>query len=143
MQCSAVSQSGNQSDTHTALSAADGSWEPLDCQSPSELTKSKFGSGPFCGCAHAPIAPTALSPHPNVDPLDNRRNEGEEGNDSQLHACEELPEIIAAIYSDRSRLDSVDTVPSLVDDDTSSGEESDVESRQTDRQYTHTVETDW
>ena len=74
----------------------------------------------------------SLSPHPNVEPLDNRCNEREEGNDSQLHACEELPEIIAAIESDRSRLDSVDTVPSLVDDDTSSGEESEDESRQTD-----------
>ena len=69
--------------------------------------------------------------------------ERERGSDSQLHACEELPELIAAIASVRSRLDSVDTVPRLVDDDTSSGEESEDESRQTDRQYTHTVETDW
>jgi hypothetical protein len=84
------------------------------------------------GHTQLPIAPTALSPHPNVEPLDNRCNEREEGNDSQLHACEELPEIIAAIDSDRSRLDSVDTVPSLVDDDTSSGEESEDGSRQTD-----------
>ena len=46
-----------------------------------------------------------------------------------MHACEELPEIIAAIERDSSRLDSVDTVPRLVDDDTSSGEESEDESR--------------
>ena len=69
-----------------------------------------------------------------------------------MHACEELPEIIAALESDRSRLDSVDTIPSLkvqtevlgfpsvdtipslVEDDTSSGEESESEdeSRQAD-----------
>ena len=47
-----------------------------------------------------------------------------------MHACEELPQIIAAIESDRSRLDSVDAVPGLVDDDTSSGEESEDENRQ-------------
>ena len=60
-----------------------------------------------------PAAPTALSPHPNVETLDNRYTERGEGSDSQLHACEELPEIIAAIESDRSRLDSVDTVPRI------------------------------
>ena len=32
-----------------------------------------------------------------------------------MHACEELPEIIAAIESDRSRLDSVGTISRLVD----------------------------
>ena len=127
------SRDGGLSDGHTQLSATDGSCEPLDCQSPCELTKSKFGSSSSCGCAHAPIAPTALSPHPNAEPLDNRCTEREKGSDSQLHACEELPEIIAAIESDRSRLDSVDTVPRLVDDDTSSGEESESKMR-TDRQ---------
>ena len=53
-----------------------------------------------------------------------------------MHACEELPEIIATIESDRSRLDSVDIVPRLVDDDTSSGEESEDESRQTNSKCT-------
>ena len=74
-------------------------------------------------------APVSLSPQPNIEPLDNQCTEGERGNNSQLHACEELPEIIAAIERDSSRLDSVDTVPRLVDDDTSSGEESEDESR--------------
>ena len=46
-----------------------------------------------------------------------------------MHACEELPEIIAAIERDCSRIESVDTVPRLVDDDISSGGESEDESR--------------
>ena len=128
------SRDGGLSDGHTQLSATDGSCEPLDCQSPCELTKSKFGSSSSCGCAYAPIAPTALSPHPNAESLDNQCAEREKGSDSQLHACQELPEIIAALESDRSRLDSVDIMSRLVDNDTSSGDESESEdeSRQAD-----------
>ena len=105
------SRDGGLSDGHTQLSATDGSCEPLDCQSPCESTKSKFGSSSPCGCAHAPIAPTALSSQPNAESLDNQCAEREKGSDSQLHACQELPEIIAALESDRSRLDSVDIMP--------------------------------
>jgi hypothetical protein len=116
VQYSAVSQSGSQSDTQLRMTDSQIMLAPC--------LRDILDSGPgIATCHHGhtqlPIAPTAFSPHPNVEPLDNRCNEREEGNDSQLHACEELPEIIAAIESDRSRLDSVDTVPSLVDDDTS------------------------
>ena len=115
-----LSSGHTQSPTHTALSAANGLWEPLDDK------KSMFRSDPSCGCAHAPVS---LSPQPNTELLDNPCTERERGSDSQLHACEELPEIIAAIERNSSRLDAIDTAPGLVDDDTSSGGESEDENR--------------
>ena len=108
VQCNAVSRSGSQSDTNTPLRVT-GSLSRLR----DSVGKSRVG-GLSSGQNQSPTH-TALS--------------ATWGSVSQFHACEELPEIIAAIERDSSRLDSIDTVPRLVDDDTSSGEESEDESR--------------
>ena len=152
---SIVRQSGSQSEAHTALGATDGPWEPLTPVMFRRDPSCGRAHAPAHTHAHTdlrvafrspllddrdvrdgdlssgqPHSPVSLSPQPNAEPLDNRCTERKRGSDSQLRACDELPEIIVTTESDRSRLDSVDTVPRLVDDDTSSGEESEDESRQ-------------
>ena len=70
VQCNAVSQPGSQSDSHP-MRVAHSRARPWD------LTGKSREGDLSSGHIQSPIAPTALSPQPNAEPLDNWCIEGE------------------------------------------------------------------